>query len=57
MSSPPLPGKPGQSYIELVTITWSPQEREAILWGKKAGQKVDKSWTKMGQKYGVPADL
>jgi len=32
----------------------SPQEREAILWGKKswskAGQKLDKRWSKDGQK-------
>ncbi|TKJ43623.1 hypothetical protein CEE36_02775 [candidate division TA06 bacterium B3_TA06] len=40
-----------QVYIALVTIMGSPQEREAILWGKKkAGQKVVKSWTKDGQK-------
>jgi len=45
-----LPDKPGQVYIELVTITGSPQEREATLCGKKAGQKVVKRWTKMGQK-------
>jgi len=46
-----------QVYIALVTIMGSPQEREAILWGKKkvvkrwtkTGQKVDKSWTKGGQ--------
>ncbi|MCK4334709.1 hypothetical protein KAX06_08025 [candidate division WOR-3 bacterium] len=40
-----------QVYIALVTIMGSPQEREAILWGKKkAGQKVVKSSPKGGQK-------
>jgi len=36
-----------QVYIALVTIMGSPQEREAILWGKK---KLVKSWSKVGQK-------
>ena len=39
--------------MALVTIMGSPQEREAILWGKKSwskmGQKVDKKGTKTGQ--------